>query len=317
MQRLEKVAVHVDPGAHVDRRPAQGLAHLARQGVHGVHVRDLELDARDDVALETQQFLGRGNGDVGQGGIVFVHAGLEETAHGKGFELGREPGRALLARGRHEVERVAEREPQAVGEFPADDDAREDSGGIQVVQAPGGHFAGQRQHLARRSGIDAAQHHALDPARARQHDFRVHEGRGPEHAGHGFGLGHVGPVVVDRPAGHGRHHMGVDAENLVAKFGGKALHDPHHHDQRRDAKPHPEHGDERNDRDEGLLLAGQEVAFGDEVFEAHEPGAPSGRNSGNRITSRMEAWSVSSMTSLSMPMPSPAAGGMPYSRART
>ena len=55
----------------------------------------------------------------------------------------------------------------------------------------------------------------------------------------------------------------------------------------------------------------------DEVFEAHEPGAPSGRNSGNRITSRMEAWSVSSMTSLSMPMPSPAAGGMPDNKKLT
>ncbi len=42
----------------------------------------------------------------------------------------------------------------------------------------------------------------------------------------------------------------------------------------------------------------------------------SGFISGNSSTSRMEAELVKSMTSRSMPMPSPAVGGMPYSRAR-
>ena len=42
-----------------------------------------------------------------------------------------------------------------------------------------------------------------------------------------------------------------------------------------------------------------------------------GRISGNRITSRIDGLSVSSMTSRSMPMPSPPVGGMPYSSART
>jgi hypothetical protein len=41
------------------------------------------------------------------------------------------------------------------------------------------------------------------------------------------------------------------------------------------------------------------------------PISPSGRSSGNRITSRMDLESVSSMTRRSMPMPSPAVGGMP------
>lgn len=38
-------------------------------------------------------------------------------------------------------------------------------------------------------------------------------------------------------------------------------------------------------------------------------------NNGNAITSRMLEWSVSSMTSLSNPMPIPPVGGIPYSRA--
>ena len=37
---------------------------------------------------------------------------------------------------------------------------------------------------------------------------------------------------------------------------------------------------------------------------------------GNRITSRIDGESVSSITSRSMPMPSPAVGGRPYSIAR-
>jgi hypothetical protein len=44
--------------------------------------------------------------------------------------------------------------------------------------------------------------------------------------------------------------------------------------------------------------------------------ACSGRMVGNRMTSRIDGWSVSSMTSRSMPMPTPPVGGMPYSSAR-
>ncbi len=54
------------------------------------------------------------------------------------------------------------------------------------------------------------------------------------------------------------------------------------------------------------------------VFTRAPKGAPqsSGRICGNRITSRMLGLSVSNMTRRSMPMPSPAVGGRPYSRAR-
>ena len=46
-------------------------------------------------------------------------------------------------------------------------------------------------------------------------------------------------------------------------------------------------------------------------------GANSGRSVGKRMTSRIESTLASSITSRSMPMPSPPVGGMPYSRART
>ena len=41
------------------------------------------------------------------------------------------------------------------------------------------------------------------------------------------------------------------------------------------------------------------------------------RMRGNRITSRMDGLSVRIITSRSMPIPSPAVGGSPYSSART
>ncbi len=47
-----------------------------------------------------------------------------------------------------------------------------------------------------------------------------------------------------------------------------------------------------------------------------DPSGYSGRICGNRITSRMLALSVSSITRRSMPMPSPAVGGRPCSSAR-
>ena len=46
------------------------------------------------------------------------------------------------------------------------------------------------------------------------------------------------------------------------------------------------------------------------------PAQASGRRYGNSRTSRMDGESVNSMTRRSMPTPSPAAGGMPYSSAR-
>ena len=47
------------------------------------------------------------------------------------------------------------------------------------------------------------------------------------------------------------------------------------------------------------------------------PSAGSGRSSGKRTTSRMEGELVKSIASRSMPIPSPAVGGMPCSSART
>ena len=51
-------------------------------------------------------------------------------------------------------------------------------------------------------------------------------------------------------------------------------------------------------------------------LRAQHAQSPSGFMWGNSRTSRIEEESVSSITSRSIPMPKPAAGGIPYSRAR-
>ena len=48
----------------------------------------------------------------------------------------------------------------------------------------------------------------------------------------------------------------------------------------------------------------------------YESGPASGRRVGKRITSRMASAPLSSIASRSMPIPSPAVGGRPYSSAR-
>ena len=52
---------------------------------------------------------------------------------------------------------------------------------------------------------------------------------------------------------------------------------------------------------------------GDILFHFYDPFSLSW---GNRITSRIDCWLVSSITRRSMPMPSPPVGGIPYSSAR-
>lgn len=109
--------------------------------------------------------------------------------------------------------------------------------------------------------------------------------------------------------------MRVRAEDFVPDVGGEPVVDAEHHDQRGDADGDAEHGHGGNDIDEGLLAPREEVAQGYKEFKTHT-GQDSCFNSGKKMTSRMDGESVRSMTRRSMPMPSPAAGGMPYSKAR-
>ena len=94
----------------------------------------------------------------------------------------------------------------------------------------------------------------------------------------------------------------------------EAGHHPDDDNQGHDPHGDPGHGDEGAERQEAFLAPKEAQAH--EGFKKTQ-GYLSGRSSGNRMTSRMEGESVRSITSRSMPIPSPAVGGRPCSRART
>ena len=104
------------------------------------------------------------------------------------------------------------------------------------------------------------------------------------------------------------------AENAIAQLALQAGHHRHRENEREHADRHAERGDERNDRDERLAPAAEQIAQSDLKLEWH---VYFGRMCGNRMTSRIDLLSVSSITRRSMPTPSPAVGGSPYSSART
>ena len=114
----------------------------------------------------------------------------------------------------------------------------------------------------------------------------------------------------------------------------KPRHDGEHDDEGAHPEKHAAHADPYEQREVGPLATRTQIAQGEEQLEgqaapAHDASGSSSspaawaeagrsrRRWGKRITSRMEAELVKSMASRSIPMPSPAVGGTPYSRART
>ena len=141
------------------------------------------------------------------------------------------------------------------------------------------------------------------------------------------------PVVHAEAVAEGQDpEVGVGHEDAVAQVVAQTVHHAEHHDERHDADRDAadrDHGAER----ERPRPAAPQVPHGDPALRgaraagahgrglAWEAGArrrhhPSGRMAGKRITSRMEGWSVSTISSRSTPTPSPPVGGMPYSSAR-
>ena len=141
--------------------------------------------------------------------------------------------------------------------------------------------------------------------------------------------------------------MGNITENLLPDAIVETGHDSQHHDQRSDTKRDPGNGDKRDYRNKRLLTLSSKVSQADKEFVVHKDQVvrdagrgtrkkildpkssarvprssllvtyfASGRSCGKRITSRIDWELVSSITKRSMPIPSPAVGGRPYSRAR-
>src|SRR6185503_6027399 len=137
------------------------------------------------------------------------------------------------------------------------------------------------------------------------------------------------------------------SDDAVAQLLLEAGHQRQGDHQRHHADRHAQRRDRRDDRDESLLPLREEVPEGDVQLERqlqprsgtrrhtrqriislyafhelsvrfHVPPSTHSRFriNGNRITSRIDGLLVSSITSRSIPTPSPPVGGRPYSRAR-
>ena len=139
--------------------------------------------------------------------------------------------------------------------------------------------------------------------------------------------------VGEAAAGLEDQQMRVGRDDLVADPVLEPGHHGEHHDQGRHAEEHAADADPDEERQVRALPARGEIPQPEEELERQaalhagdsgevgsaspSSGGASGRSRGNRMTSRIDGWLAKSMTSRSMPIPSPAAGGMPYSSART
>ena len=86
-------------------------------------------------------------------------------------------------------------------------------------------------------------------------------------------------------------------------------------DERRDAEDEPDERGEGDDAHLRVPARGQEVSPGQEGFRQRP--VPFGRMSGKRMTSRIDREPVKSIARRSIPIPSPAVGGIPYESAST
>src|SRR5690606_38586240 len=134
------------------------------------------------------------------------------------------------------------------------------------------------------------------------------------------------PVVGDA-AGLPDVDVRAGAENPVPQLSLQPRHQRQRDDERGDPHRHAERRDQGDDGDERLAPPGEQVPEGDVQLERHRryrayslphPPPPYGlrRMWGKRMTSRIDWLFVSTITSRSMPMPSPPVGGSPYCSAR-
>ena len=166
-------------------------------------------------------------------------------------------------------------------------------------------------HLADR--VDALDVDEPQALLAGDHRLADQRRRRPLHAGQLPHLFDLGVDVLDT-AGLEDVDVRGRADDAIAELALQAGHQRERDEQRHDPDGHAEHRDQRDQRDERLLAPRQQIPQCDEQLEGGH--SLRGRISGKRMTSRMEGLLVSSITRRSMPTPSPAVGGRPYSRAR-
>ena len=291
---------------------SDGLAHL----LGGVDVGPGDLEARHLLA-EAQQLLDGREADVDQRAVELVHAGTENRRHPEEPEAGQLTHGGERPPGDEQVEEVPHLQIEAPGQLVPHRGGGRLAGlklghrveiplpRLQVLGAPG----------LEDGRVEPPEHPPGDVAGGGKHHRGVQVGLHGLHPGHGLDAVRHLAVVGDAPLLGEDNDLGVDAQDLGFQVLVEPGHDADDHDQGHDPHRHPGDGKDGGQGNEALLPSyPPQHAQGHKGLEkAH--GYFSGRSRGKRMTSRMEGESVRSITSRSMPMPSPAAGGMPCSRA--
>src|SRR3989339_1283424 len=111
--------------------------------------------------------------------------------------------------------------------------------------------------------------------------------------------------------------MGISTQDLIAQIFLKPSHYCQDNDQGHYPYCYPRNRDPGNEGNKSLFSSGLQVSKANIQFVRHNLNyGVSSFNCGKRITSLIEGESVKTITSLSIPIPSPAVGGIPYSKAQ-
>src|SRR6266487_2869434 len=334
LERREQVAVHPHPVADPEPGPRR-LRHAHADGLGIEGVAQLDLDAGHAIA-EPRELLGRGQPRVGHRRVVLVEPDLDVAGDLEAPHFGYE------AHGGHRPLRgddgdvIPGHEPERARQLAAEEEgglARGPEEGLEAARSDVGldllaHGGRGEVHPAEKTARRAT-------ALPGEEGLLEHEGRGRAHAGNGLDARGHARAVLDAAAARVDHQdVRVGRDDLLLDPVLESRHHGQDHDQRADAEEDAAHADPHEQREIGPLAPRPQVAQREEQLDgqaapghqasasssaaAASPGARrSRRRWGNRITSRIDGESVKSMASRSMPIPSPAVGGMPYSRART
>ncbi len=242
------------------------------------------------------------------------------AADPEGLHPGQAPHGGEGPQGGDDIQVVSQRQVEVAGHLVADGDA----GRVifaafrQIGKLPLQHLQGLGPAPADDLQVQTPDHPAGDVPGGRIHHLGVNKGGGGNHPGQRLDLGHF---LLGGGEGAPRFHdqdVGVDAEDLLFQVLVEAGHHPDDHDEGHDPDGNPGRGDEGGKRQEAFLaFDSPQEPQGHEGFKETQGTYLSGLSNGNRMTSRMEGESVRSITRRSMPMPSPAVGGRPCSRAWT
>ena len=301
-------------------RPQQ-VRNRIRHRLRRHRILDPQLHHRHALCVEEPS--GRIQRDEAERLVVLEQPQPEDADHLQPAHPRLDTHRSGRARRRQDADRVADEGAQLLREALADHDAAPRRPLQRLRDGQVGQPAvGQRRRklgsLRLQLRIDTLEPDERLPLAGEGQRLALHGGGRRNHPRHLQQLLRFLPVVVETACLPDVDVRGP-SDDPVPDLLGQAGHQGEGDDEGHDPDQDPENRDERRARDRRLLAPGRQVAQRQVQLEgrwAHRQSPwrgplRAGRSNGNRITSRIDERFVSSITSRSMPMPSPPVGGRP------